>query len=160
MLPLIDTAFADGVLSYSKVRAITRVATPGCETELLELAESVPASHLHREIAAWRAQHEDPGDTERRHQRDRCLSTWVDHDGMLCGHFRLPPLPGGSLVAAIDTDVMRHDPTEARDASRARRNGRSHHSRHSERTRSHGSSPPITPPPTRSSSMSGATATH
>ena len=117
LLPLIDAAFRDGRLSYSKVRAVTRVAIPGCETELLELAESVPASHLNREIAAWRAQHEDPGDTEHRHQRDRCLSTWVDHDGMLCGHFRLPPLPGGSLVAAIETDVMRHDPTDARDRS-------------------------------------------
>ena len=37
-LPRIDAAFAAGRLSYSKVRAITRVATPENEQNLLEVS--------------------------------------------------------------------------------------------------------------------------
>ena len=36
-LPAIATAFGDGQLSYCKVRALTRVATPTTESELLEI---------------------------------------------------------------------------------------------------------------------------
>src|SRR3954469_22856962 len=36
-LPLIGAAFAGGRLSYSKVRALTRIAAPDCEAALLEL---------------------------------------------------------------------------------------------------------------------------
>src|ERR671929_51731 len=35
-LPVIEAAFAEGRLSYSKVRAITRVAEPGTEKMLIE----------------------------------------------------------------------------------------------------------------------------
>src|SRR4051794_12336446 len=37
-LPLIEGAFADGRLSYSKVRAITRVAEPASQQMLIEFA--------------------------------------------------------------------------------------------------------------------------
>ena len=39
-LPLIDAAFRDGALSYSKVRALTRAATPENEAELLGACET------------------------------------------------------------------------------------------------------------------------
>ena len=45
-LPKIEAAFAAGELSYSKVRALTRVATPELEEELLELAEHATAAQL------------------------------------------------------------------------------------------------------------------
>ena len=45
-LPEIDAAFRDGVLSYSKVRAITRVATRESEAVLLEIAGSSSAAQL------------------------------------------------------------------------------------------------------------------
>jgi hypothetical protein len=35
-LPLIDAAFSTGVISYSKVRAMTRAATPANEAHLLQ----------------------------------------------------------------------------------------------------------------------------
>lgn len=47
-LPVTAAAFAAGTLSYSKVRAICRVATPGTETELVELARSSTASQTER----------------------------------------------------------------------------------------------------------------
>jgi hypothetical protein len=38
-LPLINQAFSEEKISYSKVRATTRVATPGNEKFLLQIAE-------------------------------------------------------------------------------------------------------------------------
>ena len=45
-LPHIDAAFREGAISYSKVRAITRVATPHTETMLLAIAEGSSAAQL------------------------------------------------------------------------------------------------------------------
>jgi len=42
-LPATAAAFATGAVSYSKVRALTRIATTGNETELLDIALEVPA---------------------------------------------------------------------------------------------------------------------
>jgi Domain of unknown function (DUF222) len=105
-LPVTAEAFRSGRLSFSKVRALTRMATPATEEELCGLAERVPAGQLSRELARWRAARETPDETEARQHRDRSLVHWVDHDGMRCGHFRLPPLAGGTLCAAIDASLM------------------------------------------------------
>jgi hypothetical protein len=43
-LPLVHEGFRRGELSYSKVRAITRIATPEIEAELLEMARWATAS--------------------------------------------------------------------------------------------------------------------
>ncbi len=43
-LPLVDDALRQGLVSYSKVRALTRVATPATEASLLEMARSSTAS--------------------------------------------------------------------------------------------------------------------
>ena len=53
-LPLVCAAFADGELSYSKVRALTRVAGVEREGELLELARHATASQLERLLRAYR----------------------------------------------------------------------------------------------------------
>jgi hypothetical protein len=55
-LPLIRERFAAGTLSYSKVRAITRVATPDVQELLLHLADSAPAADLERIITGARRQ--------------------------------------------------------------------------------------------------------
>jgi hypothetical protein len=47
-LPAIDQAFARGELSYAKVRAMTRVATPDNEARLLELARHATGAQLER----------------------------------------------------------------------------------------------------------------
>ncbi len=51
-LPLIRQAFGAGRLSYSKVRALTRVATSLREKELVNLALSCTASQLERAVRA------------------------------------------------------------------------------------------------------------
>jgi hypothetical protein len=53
-LPQIAQAFARGQLSYAKVRALTRVATPETEERLLEFALHGTASHVERLVSAWR----------------------------------------------------------------------------------------------------------
>src|SRR5215204_4528786 len=47
-LPRIDEAFGRGQLSYAKVRALTRVATPAIEQRLLELAGHATGAQLER----------------------------------------------------------------------------------------------------------------
>jgi hypothetical protein len=47
-LPHIDEAFGRGELSYAKVRAITRVATPSTEAKLLEMARQATGAQLER----------------------------------------------------------------------------------------------------------------
>jgi hypothetical protein len=53
-LPLIEAAFAEGRLSYSKVRAITRVAEPGTQPMLIEFATEATASQTERVVRQWR----------------------------------------------------------------------------------------------------------
>src|SRR2546427_4256102 len=53
-LPAIAAAFAAGELSYSKVRALTRMATPETDVELAALAHHATAAHLDRLARAYR----------------------------------------------------------------------------------------------------------
>ena len=52
--PLIREKFGAGSISYSKVRAITRVATPATEADLVMLAEHSTGAQLERIVAAYR----------------------------------------------------------------------------------------------------------
>jgi hypothetical protein len=117
-LELIDAGFADGRLSYSKVRTLTRVATPDTEPELCALAERVPAGRLVCSLAAWRARREAPAETEARQHQARRLGWSVDVDGMVVGEFRLPPGDAAVLTSAIDSAVRRNRPDASADASR------------------------------------------
>jgi len=52
-LPVIAAAFEEGRLSYAKVRALTRVAEPGIEADLLEFAiEATLPAGTHRAAVA------------------------------------------------------------------------------------------------------------
>ncbi len=53
-LPVTTSAFAAGQLSYSKVRAITRVATPKTERDLVDVARNGTATHVDRIVAGHR----------------------------------------------------------------------------------------------------------
>jgi hypothetical protein len=65
-LPLINAAFAAGELSYSKVRALTRVATAETEERLLAFARSGTASHVERLVRGWRRVAAPPRTRKRR----------------------------------------------------------------------------------------------
>ena len=52
-LPVICDRFGVGVLSYSKVRALVRIATPATEAKLVEFAEVATAAQLERTIRTY-----------------------------------------------------------------------------------------------------------
>src|SRR6266446_7220004 len=53
-LPLLAQALARGELSYAKVRALTRVATPETEARLLGVGRAGTAAHVERIVRGWR----------------------------------------------------------------------------------------------------------
>ena len=53
-LPQISEAMSKGEVSFSKVRALTRVATPDNEVELLEFARTGSAEKVERVVRGWK----------------------------------------------------------------------------------------------------------
>ena len=105
-LPKISDAFSKGVLSYSKVRAMTRVATPENEQEFLELAIHGTASHIERLAREYRQVRLEVGLDERKPSRvRRTLRHYWDEDGMLVISGRLPAEEGALLFKALEAGV-------------------------------------------------------
>ena len=95
-LPLLSDAMRRGQLSYPKVRALTRAATPANERRLLGFAECAPASYVERLARAWcRVDRQAEATDERRRHERRNLTTWVDDDGMVVIRGRVSPLVFG-----------------------------------------------------------------
>jgi len=103
-LPKISEYFARGQISYSKVRAITRVATPENEAFLLSVALRGTASHLERLTAAYRKL-EKLNDPERllKLRRERRLDWYWDDDGMLNIQGKLSPEDGALFIKCIES---------------------------------------------------------
>jgi hypothetical protein len=105
-LPLLSQAMAGGELSFSKVRALTRVARPETESELLELARHATAAHLERIVRGWmRVNRLEDAEGARemevqRHAR-RFLRLHPDHDGSWTIRGRLDPEVGALLEKAL-----------------------------------------------------------
>jgi hypothetical protein len=106
VLPAIASAFEARRLSYSKVRALSRVATRANEAELCSLAERIPAGRLADALASWLLRHETPEETTARHAAATGLRHRVEPDGMGLITLRLPPLEHGVFMAAIDAKVV------------------------------------------------------
>src|SRR5919206_5239290 len=100
-LPELRSAFAAGRLSYSKLRALTRVENVEREAELLELAEHATAAQLERLVRGYRqvAAVERAADGE---PPERWVRWDYVDDGSLLLQARLPPEEGELLVAAIE----------------------------------------------------------
>ncbi|MCY4481631.1 MAG: DUF222 domain-containing protein, partial [Spirochaetaceae bacterium] len=99
----IAAAMARGQLSYSKVRALTRVATPATEAPLLALALRATASQVERLVRAWRqADRDAQPNAEQMLLQSRMLSMQVDEDGMVMLRGRLPPEVGAVLMRAVE----------------------------------------------------------
>ena len=96
-------ALRRGRISYSKVRAITRVATPGTEDRLLHLADQSTAAQLERIVRAWRwCDRRQEGREEAKRRRDQCLSIYPDADGMFVVRGLLTPEVGAVVRRAIE----------------------------------------------------------
>lgn len=99
-LPEIAAAFRVGQLSFSKVRALTRVATSNNESMLLRLARAGTASHLERILRGYRRA-QDLQAANAVHEQRR-LTCFFDEDGALVISGRLPPEVGALLMKALD----------------------------------------------------------
>jgi hypothetical protein len=113
-LPVIRGEFAAGRLSYVKVRALTRIATPATEAGLAEIAEPMTGNQLERFARAHR-QCSRADDAASRIQR---RLTWrFEEDGSLAGTFRLPPLAGAVLLKALRAAASDQDQPDAGEGS-------------------------------------------
>ena len=97
-LPVIRGEFGAGRLSYAKVRALTRIATPSTEAGLVELAGPMTGNQLERFARAHR-QVSAADDADARVRRR--LAWRLEEDGSLAGTFRLPPLADAVLLKAL-----------------------------------------------------------
>jgi hypothetical protein len=102
-LPAIDRAMADGTISYSKVRAMTRVATARNEEELLTMARTSTGAQLER-ICRLARQVEslagkDPRDVE---DRQRYAISRRTEDGMVSVNIRLHPDEAARVMKALE----------------------------------------------------------
>jgi hypothetical protein len=82
-LPRLARALACGELSYAKVRALTRVATPETEERLLAVGRAGTAEHVERIVRGWRRM-DRKAETEEsaRQHKSRALYVYPDADGM------------------------------------------------------------------------------
>ena len=101
-LPGLAHALAHGELSYAKVRALTRVATPETEERLLGVGRAGTAEHVERIVRAWRRvdRNAEAAETAKRHA-SRALHVYQDEDGMVVVRGRLDREAGAVLIQAL-----------------------------------------------------------
>jgi hypothetical protein len=119
-LPLLAQAFAEGRLSYSKVRALTRIAEPASEASLLELAIEATASQTERFVRSWRRADAVDRDTI---TLKRQFEHWWDDDGMLVVRMRMDAEEGHRFLASVDSLAERDARRERAAAKRADQKG-------------------------------------
>jgi len=112
-LPLIRAEFAAARLSYAKVRALTRIAGPDNEQDLVQMATPMTAGQLERFARAHRRVTSRDGEQAR--SRRKLSWGWVDdHELSLRG--QLPPEDAAVLLQALraamnDLEHPHHDGT-------------------------------------------------
>src|SRR5438309_4982982 len=101
-LPRLARALGRGELSYAKVRALTRVATPETEERLLGVGRAGTAEHVELIVRGWRRvdRNTEAREAATRH-RSRALHVYRDDDGMFRLRGRLEPEVGELLMQAL-----------------------------------------------------------
>jgi hypothetical protein len=98
-LPATRAAFARGELTFTKVRALTRVATASSEEGLLELAGALTASQLERALRAFRRVAAE--DAREAHELEY-VDYYLDEEGTLFLRARLAAEDGTLLIKALE----------------------------------------------------------
>src|SRR5438067_4819730 len=101
-LPLLSGALARAEVSYSKVRALTRVATPETEERLLAVGRAGTTEHVERIVRGWRRvdRQAEAREAARQHA-GRALHVYPDTDGIFFLRGRLTAEVGALLVQAL-----------------------------------------------------------
>ena len=96
-------ALARGELSYSTVRALTRVATPETEERLLAVGKAGTACQVERIVRGWRRVDRIAEARETAHHHKASgVHVYEDEDGMVVIRGRLTPEAGAVLRQALD----------------------------------------------------------
>ena len=102
-LPRIAAAMACGQLSYSKVRALTRVACENTEEYFLSIALHGTAAHVEKVVRYYRrAKESEEQSREAQQQASRLVSYCYDTDGSMILKARLPAETGALVLKALD----------------------------------------------------------
>ena len=104
VLPAITERFAAGALSYSKVRALTRIATPANEADLAPLAEEATAVQVERIVRAYRGvvSADDGRELANEQHAARYLRIDPDDDGTFVINGRIPADLAAIVLTAIE----------------------------------------------------------
>jgi hypothetical protein len=100
-LPLVTDAFSRGELSYCKVRALTRVATPATEAGLLEIARHATGAQLEKLVRGYAGALSATLGAAQRAIEARYLRWNWDDDGSLRIEARLPADDGAVVLNAL-----------------------------------------------------------
>jgi len=100
---MISEAFAEGRLSFSKVRALTRIATPHLEAWLLALALNGTAVHVEKVVRLARRHGEQEAiDLAQKAEQQRRVAWRWNADGSLIIEGRLPAELGALVIKALE----------------------------------------------------------
>ena len=117
-LPEISAAFASGEFSYSKVRAMTRVATAANESVLVGIGRHGTATHVENLVKKYRwTQGRDAGVLAHQQLLNRQVHSFYDETDTFVLHARLPREVGALVKKALEVagDIVReHSEEEAR----------------------------------------------
>jgi hypothetical protein len=118
-LPLTTTAFAEGRLSYSKVRAMTRIADSSREGDLLRFALNATAAQLESTISSYQRQRAKLDDTKEQLHQIR-LRVFDDGNGLADVFGKLTIEQADLLRAALE-QAEKDLPRTENDSAEARR---------------------------------------
>ena len=117
-LPAIRERFAEGRISYSKVRAITRIAVPEIEELLLNWSQWATGAEVERIVRAFRSTcHSE--DRDRAPDRRRDFRTRRNGDGTTTITVRIPDDEAAAIASSLDRLIDLDDRARDRDASSA-----------------------------------------
>ena len=102
--PSFKWAMSAGVLSYAKVRAITRIATEDNADMLLKMALDKSSHQVERFVQAYRRCEEAADDVEARAFAERSLSYRTDDASMVIT-IRVPVEAGAAFISSVDQFV-------------------------------------------------------
>ncbi len=102
-LPETGASMARGELSFSQVRALTRVASTENEADLLELARGSTVAQLERMVRGFRrGSLRDEAEREKANHESRAFSIFPDEEGMYLVRGRLEPEVAAVLMKAVE----------------------------------------------------------
>jgi hypothetical protein len=117
-LPKIDALFARGEISYSKVRAITRVATPASEQDFIDVAAHASAAQIERMARAFQRVRDEPrSEMIVRKNPRRFVRQTPTPAGMVRIEMQLPPEEAAVVWEAMQSALDQVPAPNAADAS-------------------------------------------